>query len=84
MAGIILREVAADEECREQVGNALEELAGKEVKVSSDPTCSRILEALVPSMDAEHLLAFISPCAGADEFCTLSSRSVHHTLYEGY
>lgn len=57
-----------------QVGNALEELSGKEVKVGSDPTCSRILEALIPRIDHEHLLLLLTALSQGEEFCQLSSR----------
>jgi hypothetical protein len=60
--------------CCAQVGNALEELSGKEVKVGSDPTCSRILEALIPKIDHEHLLLLLTALSQGEEFCHLSSR----------
>lgn len=52
----------------------LEELSGKEVKVSSDPTCSRILESLIPSISEEHMLPLLAALAQGEEFCLLSSR----------
>lgn len=60
--------------CIVQVGNVLEELSGKEVKVSSDPTCSRILESLIPSISEEHMLPLLAALAQGEEFCLLSSR----------
>ncbi|CAL8466393.1 g5929 [Coccomyxa elongata] len=55
------------------VGNVLEELSGKEVKVSSDPTCSRILESLIPSISEEHMQPLLAALAKGEEFCLLSS-----------
>ena len=52
----------------------LEELSGKEVKVSSDPTCSRILESLIPSISEEHMQPLLAALAKGEEFCLLSSR----------
>ncbi|BDA51236.1 Nucleolar protein 9 [Coccomyxa sp. Obi] len=55
------------------VGNVLEELSGKEVRVSSDPTCSRILESLIPSISEEHMQPLLAALAKGEEFCLLSS-----------
>ncbi|BDA51149.1 Nucleolar protein 9 [Coccomyxa sp. Obi] len=55
------------------VGNVLEDLSGKGVKVSSDPTCSRILESLIPSISEEHMQPLLAALAKEEDFCLLSS-----------
>lgn len=57
-----------------QVGNVLEELSGKEVNVCTDATCSRILEALIPSIGEEQILPLLTAFAQGEEFCMLASR----------
>ena len=57
-----------------QVGNVLEELSGKEVKVCTDATCSRILEAMIPSIGDEQMLPLLAAFAQGEEFCMLASR----------
>ena len=59
-----------------QVGNVLEEVAGKVVKVSTDAACSRILETLLPAADAQHLLAFLEPLIEGEgtALCDLSAK----------
>lgn len=64
------------EACMQQVGNVLEDMAGKEVKVCTDAACSRILEALLPAAQAQQLAAFLGAFfAGEGEaFCELCAR----------
>ena len=59
-----------------QVGNVLEDVASKAVKVSTDAACSRILEALLPAADAQHLLAFFEALLEEEgsALCDLSAK----------
>eukprot|EP00898_Chlorokybus_atmophyticus_P000557 jgi/Chlat1/1501/Chrsp12S02043 len=43
--------------------NALQEAAGKEVQLASDPDCSRIMENLVKYADVQTLQSFASACS---------------------
>ncbi len=58
----------------------LEELSGKEVKVSSDPTCSRILESLIPSISEEHMQPLLAALAKGEEICPLLMALAYGTV----
>ncbi|KAG2451956.1 hypothetical protein HYH02_003730 [Chlamydomonas schloesseri] len=62
-----------DEERSLLVGNVLDELAGKEVKVGSDPVCSRHVETLMASAQAGQLLRFLTSVSDVDGLFTLVS-----------
>ncbi|KAG2499537.1 hypothetical protein HYH03_002483 [Edaphochlamys debaryana] len=62
-----------DEERSLLVGNVLEEIAGKEVKVAGDPVCSRHVETLMAAAQAGQLLRFITSVSDVDGFFTLVS-----------
>ncbi len=66
--------LVSEHACMSQVGNVLEELSGKEVKVCTDATCSRILEAMIPSIGIEQMLPLLAAFAQGEEFCMLASR----------
>ncbi len=63
-----------DEERSLLVGNVLDELAGKEVKVGSDPVCSRHVETLMASAQAGQLLRFLTSVSDVDGLFTLVSK----------
>jgi nucleolar protein 9 len=63
-----------DEERGLLVGNVLEEISGKEVKVAGDPVCSRHVEILMAAAQAQHLLKFLTSVSDVDGFFMLVSR----------
>ena len=64
-----------------QVGNALEELEGKELKAATDATCSRILEALVMHAAPDDFARLMKALTDGQEWCMLAARyaDVSHT-----
>ncbi|GLC52285.1 hypothetical protein PLESTB_000605000 [Pleodorina starrii] len=62
-----------DEERALLVGNVLEEISGKEVKVAGDPICSRHVETLMAAAQAQQLLKFLTSVSDVDGFFTLVS-----------
>ncbi|GFR46342.1 hypothetical protein Agub_g7913 [Astrephomene gubernaculifera] len=62
-----------DEERSLLVGNVLEEIAGKEVKVAGDPVCSRHVETLMAAAQAPQLLKFLTSVSDVDGFFSLVS-----------
>ncbi|GLI69480.1 hypothetical protein VaNZ11_014112 [Volvox africanus] len=62
-----------DEERALLVGNVLEEILGKEVKVAGDPVCSRHVEILMAAASAQHLMMFLTSVSDVDGFFTLVS-----------
>ncbi|GIL74790.1 hypothetical protein Vretimale_2348 [Volvox reticuliferus] len=62
-----------DEERALLVGNVLEEILGKEVKVAGDPVCSRHVETLMAAASAEHLLKFLTSVSDVNGFFLLVS-----------
>ena len=57
-----------------QVGNALEELQGKELKAATDAACSRILEALIAHAAPDTFLGLMNALTDGQEWCKLSAR----------
>ena len=57
-----------------QVGNALEELQGKELKAATDAACSRILEALISHAAPDAFLGLMNALTDGEEWCKLSAR----------
>ncbi len=57
-----------------QVGNALEELQGKELKAATDAACSRILEALIAHAAPDAFLGLMNALTDGQEWCKLSAR----------
>lgn len=63
-----------DDERSLLVGNVLEEISGKEVKVAGDSVCSRHVELLMAAATAQQLLKFLVSVSDVDGFFTLVSR----------
>lgn len=57
-----------------QVGNALEELQGRELKAATDAACSRILEALIAHAAPDAFLGLMNALTNGQEWCKLSAR----------
>ena len=56
------------------MGNALEELQGKELKAATDATCSRILEALVMHAAPHDFAQLMKALTDGQEWCKLAAR----------
>jgi nucleolar protein 9 len=68
-------ETLEDEEERDLLlGNVLEELEGKELRVAADAVCSRLLEALLAPAAPRHLVAFLGAFTNADDMYKLAGR----------
>jgi hypothetical protein len=56
------------------LGNVLEELEGKELRVAADAVCSRLLEALLAPAAPRHLIAFMGAFTAEDDLYKLAGR----------
>lgn len=68
-------ETLEDEEERELLlGNVLEELEGKELRVAADAVTSRLLEALLARAAPRHLISFMGAFTTEDDMYKLAGR----------
>lgn len=69
-----LKGFADDEERQLLVGNALEETKGRELQVSTDAACSRVLESLLKLVDPASLVKFATAFLAEDQFFMLCTK----------
>ena len=66
------------------VANALEEASGQEGAVITDPTCSRILEALLPAAEPQQLIQFFEAVLRGQGLLHIASRYNEVTSHQAW
>lgn len=59
------------------VANALEEASGQECAVATDPSCSRVLEALLPAAEPQQIAKFFRAVLKDEGLMAMASRCEH-------